>query len=388
MSNPKFPDEDLASIFDAVSNTKFKGYSSVYEYNRHSISQRVLLTVVLQKQVVFPVIPLRYRDTIHIKCPFHNGKHTDSMAINLFTGRATCFSKCRQHLNGADVTEVYYFANRDKFNSRRDAALHLANVIIPTLPKEHVKTHKLSRTIAHGTLPLSPTKQKANPDTIQRVLEFCTVTKCWNGGARYCEFKDQYLHEQSPYKLPEFRKQQSLANVIVPALLYVQNGLWRLGRFKKDKWRVGTPKELQKAINGFCEYQFWCPCLMRENNPEVNNTKGNVLERVYLPLEWDEAYTKDYQATIIMHLRQKWKGDAPLVVVTDSRGSSLHAVWHVRGMAAGKLQQMMDYAIELGCDWVMAEETRWTRLPGGWRNDIEKGIYARQIVHYFNPDFL
>lgn len=104
---------------------------------------------------------------------------------------------------------------------------------------------------------------------------------------------------------------------------------------------------------------------------------GNTGPRHYLVTEFDQG-DRDTQAAAIRHLSAK----APLVMVVDSAGKSLHAWWHCEGVQESDLLNFFRYAVRLGADPATWTRCQLVRMPLGWRAD--KG--RRQLVHYFNPD--
>ncbi len=103
--------------------------------------------------------------------------------------------------------------------------------------------------------------------------------------------------------------------------------------------------------------------------------------RKFIVVEGDkiggEPIPKDTQAAVLLHLGER----APLTLVVDSAGKSLHGWFHCEGVDERKLRNFFSHAITLGADAGMWTKSQFVRMPDGQR-DNEK----RQQILYFNPE--
>ena len=90
-----------------------------------------------------------------------------------------------------------------------------------------------------------------------------------------------------------------------------------------------------------------------------------------------EPIPKDTQAAVLMHLGER----APLALVVDSAGKSLHGWFHCEGVDERKLRKFFSYAITLGADAGMWTRSQFVRMPDGLRDN-----QRRQNILYFNPE--
>lgn len=91
---------------------------------------------------------------------------------------------------------------------------------------------------------------------------------------------------------------------------------------------------------------------------------GNTGSRHFLIIECDQG-TKDQQAALLLHLKTM----APLVLVVDSGGKSLHGWFYCFGQSEDLLRSFMEYAVSLGADprtWTLCQ---FVRLPDGLRDN-------------------
>jgi hypothetical protein len=108
------------------------------------------------------------------------------------------------------------------------------------------------------------------------------------------------------------------------------------------------------------------------------STEDNLQLKAFLDrLDAAEIAYKDAQAAIINHLRQY----APLVMVVDSAGKSLHAWFNIRGVTREDWLKFRDYAVSLGSDPGGSGLSQQFRTPDGHRSD-KSG--ERQRILYFN----
>ena len=118
------------------------------------------------------------------------------------------------------------------------------------------------------------------------------------------------------------------------------------------------------------------------NSTEGINQKGNKStrcldntgERFYLIAECDQG-DRDTQAAVIRHLARI----APLVMVVDSGGKSLHAWFHCRGLSEDKLRTFFRMAVALGADPATWTRCQLVRMPLATRDNGKL-----QAVHFFD----
>jgi hypothetical protein len=97
--------------------------------------------------------------------------------------------------------------------------------------------------------------------------------------------------------------------------------------------------------------------------------------RYYLVIESD-TLSKDQAAGVLIHLSQF----APLILVVDSGGKSLHGFFDCAGVPEPMVEQFFAYAHRLGADPALMKVMQFARLPNGTRLGG-----ARQTVLYFDP---
>ena len=108
---------------------------------------------------------------------------------------------------------------------------------------------------------------------------------------------------------------------------------------------------------------------------------NNTGPRRYLVIE-NDLLDKSTQVLILTHLAAV----APLVLVVDTAGKSLHGWFHVAGTPEPRLRLFMHYACTLGADPHTWTRCQWVRMPGGSRPRAEG--FARQPIIYFNKEAL
>ena len=100
----------------------------------------------------------------------------------------------------------------------------------------------------------------------------------------------------------------------------------------------------------------------------------NTGARTYLVVECDQG-DRDTQAAVIRHLAKT----APLAMVVDSGGKSLHAWFHCKGQPEDKLRAFFRVAVSLGGDPATWTRSQFVRMPLGIRANGKL-----QAVHFFN----
>jgi hypothetical protein len=102
----------------------------------------------------------------------------------------------------------------------------------------------------------------------------------------------------------------------------------------------------------------------------LNNTGA----RTYLVVECDQG-DRDTQAAVIRHLATR----APLAMVVDSGGKSLHAWFHCKGRPEDRLRTFFREAVALGGDPKTWGRSQFVRMPLAIRDNGKL-----QAVHFFN----
>jgi len=109
--------------------------------------------------------------------------------------------------------------------------------------------------------------------------------------------------------------------------------------------------------------------------------QNNTAMRRHLVAEFDDrSMSKSQQAQLIGKLATL----APLVLVVDSGGKSLHAWFRVDGMSARDQGRFFYVACLLGADPSRWDICGWLRMPGGLRV-VEGAPSVRQRILHFNP---
>ena len=96
--------------------------------------------------------------------------------------------------------------------------------------------------------------------------------------------------------------------------------------------------------------------------------EGDALDDIPIP--------KDTQAAVLLHLAQS----APLALVVDSGGKSLHGWFYVAGKSDDQLTPFFRKACSLGADTALWGRSQFARMPGGTRDNGN-----RQPVLFFDP---
>lgn len=111
-------------------------------------------------------------------------------------------------------------------------------------------------------------------------------------------------------------------------------------------------------------------------SPRCND---NVARRRFLVVEFDRPeLVRVKQASLLVHLAESV---APLALVVDSGGKSLHGWFDCRGASSGQMESFMRHAVRLGADPATWTPCQFVRMPAGVR---ENG--ARQPVLFLNPN--
>lgn len=108
----------------------------------------------------------------------------------------------------------------------------------------------------------------------------------------------------------------------------------------------------------------------------------NVAMRRHLVMEIDDlTLTKPMQATLASVMARF----APLVLVVDSGGKSLHCWYRVDGMGTDQQSRFFALACLLGADRTRWDACGWLRMPGGLRRPSD-GSQKRQRILFFDEN--
>ncbi|HWN93476.1 MAG TPA: hypothetical protein VNT99_00465 [Methylomirabilota bacterium] len=88
------------------------------------------------------------------------------------------------------------------------------------------------------------------------------------------------------------------------------------------------------------------------------------------------AANRDKAAAVLWHLA----GYAPLTLIVDSAGRSIHGWFFVAGESEEQCRKFFRYAVALGADRMLWTRCQFVRMPNGTRDNGK-----RQSVLYFNP---
>jgi hypothetical protein len=129
------------------------------------------------------------------------------------------------------------------------------------------------------------------------------------------------------------------------------------------------------------------PMLAKYGTTKAGKRSQHTLEatgpRRFLVVEGDkldgEPIPKDTQAAALLHLAER----APLALVVDSGGKSLHGWFYVQGADETKVRRFFAYAVTLGADPGLWTRSQFCRMPDGTRDNG-----TRQNILFFNPDII
>lgn len=122
---------------------------------------------------------------------------------------------------------------------------------------------------------------------------------------------------------------------------------------------------------------------MTKNGKRSEHSLEATGPRRFIVIEGDKidgvAIPKDTQAAILLHLAER----APLALVVDSGGKSLHGWFFCAGADEGKLKRFFSYAVGLGADAGLWTRSQFARMPDGTRDNGQ-----RQSILYFAPEVI
>ena len=180
------------------------------------------------------------------------------------------------------------------------------------------------------------------------------------------------LWERSPIR---FEDNEPHTSEILP-LLFPGDPLICVG----SKFEFFT-MELSKFANAADAFEQIVPSPMLTKYGHTKNGKlsQHSLEatgpRRFLVIEGDGT-TKDEQAAVLLHLAER----APLSLVVDSGGKSLHGWFCVAGKTDEQLSLFFRRGCALGADRGLWTRSQFVRMPGGLRDNGN-----RQQILFFNP---
>jgi hypothetical protein len=149
-----------------------------------------------------------------------------------------------------------------------------------------------------------------------------------------------------------------VANGVSKSIVAPRKELPPLGSFTHV---VPSPMSKNKGVN-------------KQGKPSVR-CLDNTGRRTYLIAEFDQG-THDKQSAVIMHLATL----APLTMVVDSGGKSLHSWFHCADQNEEQIRKFFSYAVSLGADPATWTKCQLVRIPLGRRSDTGR----RQEVVFFN----
>jgi len=124
------------------------------------------------------------------------------------------------------------------------------------------------------------------------------------------------------------------------------------------------------------------PMTAKHGRTQAGKLSEHTLEatgpRRFLIIEGDKT-SKEHQAAVLLHLAQV----APLTMVVDSGGKSLHGWFFVAGKTDEQLTPFFSRACVLGADVALWTRSQFVRMPGGLRDNGN-----RQSVIYYNAGTL
>lgn len=192
------------------------------------------------------------------------------------------------------------------------------------------------------------------------------------------------LFHRSPF---EFDSKAGPGDVL--SFLFNKDALLCLG-LDRSLYRVGTLSELA-GILPCAEFIVPNAAHSRSGHTQTGKWSRRCLEmfpkRSYIVIECDPPIPStaeerhlllDRQASLLWFLAQK----APLVMVVDSGGKSLHG-WFRAHSDEGINQRFIAYAADLGADPTAKNRCQLYRMPLGHRTTGEL-----HSIHYFNPSIL
>lgn len=143
---------------------------------------------------------------------------------------------------------------------------------------------------------------------------------------------------------------------------------------KREEWRGQMAQEIQFIVPSPMSAETGLTQEGKESMRCLNNTGP----RRFLVIDQDVG-TKDEQAAVLVHLATM----APLAMVIDSGGRSIHGWFYCEGRSDDEIRPFMAYAVSLGADPATWTPCQFVRIPGGTRDNGS----VQQIL-FFNPSVL
>jgi hypothetical protein len=135
-----------------------------------------------------------------------------------------------------------------------------------------------------------------------------------------------------------------------------------------------------KSFSDTSEQIVPSPMLAKYGHTKDGKQSEHTLEatgpRRFLVIEGDGT-SKDHQAAVLLHLAER----APLTLVVDSGGKSLHGWFFVAGKTDEQLASFFRLACTLGADDRLWLRSQFVRMPDGTRDSGK-----RQHILFFNPE--
>lgn len=142
---------------------------------------------------------------------------------------------------------------------------------------------------------------------------------------------------------------------------------------------VTLPRVDLAGVAGEYSHLVPSPMTKRRGVNQSGKTSTRCLDntgpRFYLITECDQG-DHATQAAVIRHLAEM----APLTLVVDSAGKSLHAWWRCHGQPEDRVRKFFMRAVSLGADPATWTRCQLVRMPLGWRHEKAR----RQQVLFFD----
>ena len=191
------------------------------------------------------------------------------------------------------------------------------------------------------------------------------------------------LWELSPVRLPEAPATREILAGLFPAGCLVCAG------GDKDMAKT-TPLASLLAFKDISLLQFIVPSPMRaawgrnKDGERSARCLDNTGPRRFVVVEGDmlggEPIPKDTQAAVLLHLAER----APLALVVDSGGKSLHGWFYCAGKTDEQIAPFFRLACALGADSANWRRCQFARMPDGFR----RSPLGPQRALFFNPGII
>jgi len=247
----------------------------------------------------------------------------------------------------------------------------------------------ISAQILEDRMTRPPNSQNEIEDAVRKVFESCRVIwhsrRNWQPRAKWPKPNIEQIEavsasglgvvdlcEASPIRLEDEQHTAEILEMLFP------NDPW-LCVGSKYKFLTLHLSEF-KAFGDTIEQIVPSPMLAKYGYTKNGKMSQHTLEatgsRRFLVIEGDGT-SKDQQAAVLLSLAER----APLTLVVDSGGKSLHGWFFVAGKTDEQLVPFFRRACTLGADRGLWTRSQFVRMPGGLR---ENG--NRQHILFFNPE--